>query len=126
MARAEKRPGRAWVVLATLGVLGLGLGAYAAHPGGSHLTAVGPIDPSNGFPVWYRDANGVSTELCLEPGNPLCGFAPGDVPNPAAPLTVPGNSPFGTNVFRIEGPGVGGCAASGRATPPHGQSRHSV
>lgn len=48
MARAEKSPVRAWVALVTLGVLGMGLGAHASHPGGSHLTTVGPIDPSNG------------------------------------------------------------------------------
>jgi hypothetical protein len=60
MARAEKSPVRAWVALVTLAVLGMELRVHASHPGGSHLTTVGPIDSSNGFPVWYRDANGVS------------------------------------------------------------------
>ena len=113
MARAEKSPVRAWVALVTLGVLGLGLGAHASHPGGSHLTTVGPIDPSNGFPVWYRDANGVSTELCLEPRNPLCGFAPGDVPQPDAPLTVPGNFPH--EAFWMLASAEMGTAGGGRA-----------
>jgi hypothetical protein len=77
------------VVLAMLAG-GLGL---ASHPGGSHLVEVGPVHPAHGFPTWYKDANGLSVELCLEARNPLCGFAPGDVPNPDAPLTVPGNFP---------------------------------
>jgi hypothetical protein len=81
-----------WVGVVVLGVLVGGL-VLADHPGGSHLVQVGPVHPAHGFPIWYKDANGLSAELCLEARNPLCGFLPGDVPNPDAPLTVPGNFP---------------------------------
>lgn len=81
-----------WVGVVVLGMLVGGL-VLADHPGGSHLVEVGPVHPAHGFPIWYKDANGLSAELCLEARNPLCGFLPGDVPNPDAPLTVPGNFP---------------------------------
>ena len=63
-------------------------------PGGSHPVAVGPTSSETGFPVWYKDSNGTSMQLCLDGGlNPLCGYLPGDIPNPNAPITVPDNFP---------------------------------
>lgn len=38
--------------------------APAAH---ARLTEVGPINPNNGFPTYYRDANGVAIELTAPP-----------------------------------------------------------
>src|SRR3954468_8375188 len=32
-------------------------------------------------------------ELCLDGDNPLCGFLPGDIPNPDAPISFPDNFP---------------------------------
>jgi len=41
-------------------------------PAHAALTAVGPVDPVNGFPAWYQDANGVQLVLCIaDPGCPL-------------------------------------------------------
>lgn len=38
------------------------------------LTSVGPTNPVNGFPLWYRDANGVALELPVPPfGTPEVG-----------------------------------------------------
>ena len=68
----------------------------ADHVPGGHLVAVGPISGDTGFPVWYQDANGMRLELCLNSETsplPYCGFFPGDIPNPNAPLAVPGNFP---------------------------------
>ncbi|MFQ5614272.1 MAG: Ig-like domain-containing protein, partial [Anaerolineae bacterium] len=87
-----------WVgtlLLAALFVLSsFGFMALADHgPPGSHLVAVGPVSPENGFPLWYKDANGLALELCLDHQNPLCNFLPGDVPDPTQPVSFPDNFP---------------------------------
>ena len=64
------------------------------------LTAVGPVNSTNGFPAWYEDANGVRIEPCLDQFNPFCGFLPGDVPDPTAPIDFPGNFP-GENFYSL-------------------------
>ncbi|MCM3687566.1 hypothetical protein [Kocuria rosea] len=61
------------------------------NPGG--LTAVGPVNTDHGYPAWYEDRTKTRTELCLDADNPLCGFLPGDVPDPAKPISFPGNFP---------------------------------
>ena len=38
---------------------------------GPNLKQVGPINESNGFPLWYKDSNNVKLELCLDPNDPL-------------------------------------------------------
>lgn len=64
--------------------------ALADHgPAGSHLAVVGPVSPTNGYPVWYRDANGLTLELCLDT-NGLCLAEP---PDPNQPLSFPDNFP---------------------------------
>jgi hypothetical protein len=67
-----------------LGLL-LPLGARAA------LSAVGPIDPSHGFPSWYQDGNGLTLEICLDPLDPLC--LPMDDVDPDQPVSFPSNFP---------------------------------
>ncbi|WP_461174805.1 VCBS repeat-containing protein [Arthrobacter sp. Z1-9] len=57
------------------------------------ITAVGPVNPANGFPSWYEDSTGTRLELCLDGANPLCGFLPGDIPNEGAPISFPENFP---------------------------------
>jgi len=49
---------------------------------------VGPIDPSNGYPMFYEDANGVRLDLCTDLAN--CFF---EVPNPGLPASFPDNWP---------------------------------
>jgi PKD repeat protein len=46
---------------ATLVAASFPLGLAAAQLG---FAEVGPIDPNNGFPSWYRDTNGLSLDLC--------------------------------------------------------------
>src|SRR5262249_8536078 len=52
------------------------------------LQAMGPIDPANGFPLYYQDSKNLALEHCLDltcdPALP--------VPNPAAPASFPDNS----------------------------------
>lgn len=67
-------------------------GAQTAGPTG-RLVAVGPTSSQNGYPVWYRDSNGVALELCVEGGNPLCAFPPGEFPDPTQPASFPDNWP---------------------------------
>ncbi|MEA3216236.1 MAG: hypothetical protein QOJ19_2392, partial [Acidimicrobiia bacterium] len=70
-----------------------GMAAMAAEPTATGLVAVGPTSPSHGFPVWYRDANGLTLEQCLDGANPLCGFLPGDIPDPNRAISFPANFP---------------------------------
>jgi len=53
------------------------------------LEAVGPIDPANGFPLYYQDSKNLALEHCLDlvcdPALP--------VPNPNAPISFPDNFP---------------------------------
>src|SRR3954468_13708820 len=89
---------RGAAAVASLALLMGGVGAAAAatqvtekNPGG--LIAVGPVSGDNGFPAWYEDSNHLRVELCLDDTNPLCGFLPGDVPNPNQPISFPDNFP---------------------------------
>jgi hypothetical protein len=77
-------------------LVGGGLGVAAtpppAHLGNTvGLKAVGPIDESNGFPLWYKDTSGQRLELCLDPSDPMCIM--GDLPTPGAPVVFPTNFP---------------------------------
>jgi hypothetical protein len=35
------------------------------------LQAVGPVNPANGFPLWYQDVNGLTLDLCVGSANCL-------------------------------------------------------
>lgn len=56
------------------------------------LTKVGPIG-DYGYPVWYKDSKGKRLELCLDGGNPLCGFVAGDFPEDPNLSVENGNFP---------------------------------
>ena len=63
-----------------------------AHNGGKDgLKQVGPIDETNGYPLWFKDTNNVRLELCLDPGDSNCIM--GDLPNPGQPVSFPDNFP---------------------------------
>ncbi len=64
-----------------------------SYPVFASLKAVGPLDATTGFPLWYQDANNVAIELCLD-NNGLCLL---ELPNPGAPASFPDN--FGDEVF---------------------------
>ena len=59
---------------------------------GPNLKQVGPINESNGFPLWYKDSNNVKLELCLDPKNTLCGLVPEDF-DADKPIVFPDNYP---------------------------------
>jgi hypothetical protein len=56
------------------------------------LAAVGPVDPENGFPLWYADNGGTRLALCLDPADPLC-LAPPENVDRGAPIRFPENFP---------------------------------
>lgn len=61
---------------------------------GAHLTAVGPINPVDGFPVWYADDSAPSLRLalCNQVSDPNCNIA-GTLPDPTKPQSFPDNWP---------------------------------
>jgi hypothetical protein len=83
------------------------------------LKAAGPIDPENGFPLWFEDTNGVRLELGLNP-DPLNPdpFIPAiaDLEQPGSPLNFPNNFPDESFYFMAEAElSVGGNGVVGRA-----------
>ncbi|MBI5741046.1 MAG: carboxypeptidase regulatory-like domain-containing protein [Nitrospirae bacterium] len=58
----------------------------------ANAQTVGPVDPSNGFPVYYQDQRGLALALCLDPVN--CVFDP---VNPVFPFSV--TTGFGAEAF---------------------------
>src|SRR6266571_98765 len=67
--------------------------AYAQQAAG--LSAVGSVDPANGYPKWYIDGNGLQLAPCLDvaPADPCGLILAGAIPNPAAPIVFPTNFP---------------------------------
>ncbi len=99
MRRAALATGLTAAVLLPV-LVGAGSGSAAApppaHPGpaGANtvgLKTVGPIDETNGFPLWYKDTSGQRLELCLDVNDPYCIM--GDLPTPGQPMVFPTNFP---------------------------------
>ncbi|WP_432571081.1 hypothetical protein [Kineococcus sp. SYSU DK005] len=77
--------------VAGAGTVWAATGVTATNP--DKLVARGAVDTTTGFPAWYQDSKGTRLELCLDATNPFCGFLPGDVPDPEAPVVFPENFP---------------------------------
>ncbi len=54
---------------------------------------VGPINPDNGYPYWYQDANGTRLDLCLDNAEASKCLKPFEMPNPAGQMSFPDNFP---------------------------------
>ncbi|WP_047985573.1 PKD domain-containing protein [Ornithinibacillus californiensis] len=54
---------------------------------------VGPISAFDGFPVWYKDENGLRLQLNVDPNDPYSGITPADLPNQTLPVSFPDNYP---------------------------------
>ena len=86
-----------FMIVGVIGSFALATNSMAAtqigvkNPGG--LTVAGPVNSEYGFPSWYEDSNKLRLEPCLDGDDPLCGFLPGDIPNPDAPISFPDNFP---------------------------------
>jgi hypothetical protein len=80
----------------------------------SRLKYAGPVDPATGYPLWFEDANGLRLELVLD-NDPLAPVI-GELPDPASPLSFPGNFPDESFYFTAEAElEVGGTGVVGRA-----------
>ncbi len=73
--------------LGALVLAGAAIAAIAANPAQAQIR-VGPVDPENGFPLWYEDETGLRLDLCTDLTN--CFFFP---PDPVLPATFPTNFP---------------------------------
>jgi hypothetical protein len=100
-ARTSRLPGgrigRTAIVTAVLAAVfaGSALVALAAtSTPGTHLTAVGPISPQNGFPEWYADDSNpaIRLALCDQVSDPNCNIA-GTLPDGTQPQSFPDNYP---------------------------------
>jgi Chitobiase/beta-hexosaminidase C-terminal domain len=63
-ARGPIARGLLFLVLSAL------LSAYLAGTALAALSAVGPVDPSVGFPSYYQDTTGTRLQLCIKAGDP--------------------------------------------------------
>ncbi|MBT2692228.1 IPT/TIG domain protein [Bacillus sp. ISL-55] len=63
---------------------------------------VGPINALNGFPVWYKDENGLRLQLNTDPNDLFSGLTPADLPNPGQPVSFPDNFPAEAFYFAAE------------------------
>jgi len=77
-------------------------GGWASAQNAQGLSAVGALDPANGYPRWYMDRTGLQLGQCLDTTSPadpcvmgvVAGSpAPPAIPNPGAPLSFPDNFP---------------------------------
>ena len=63
---------------------------------------VGPISEFDGFPVWYKDENGLRLQLNVNPADPFSGITPAGLPNPSQPVSFPDNYPGEAFYFQAE------------------------
>src|SRR5262245_49725430 len=80
-------------------------------------TAVGAVNPANGFPKWYIDSNGLQLAPCLTAGaaDP-CGLIAGAaLPAPANAIAFPANFPAEFFYARLSSRISGVNAGAGRA-----------
>src|SRR5262249_50080288 len=70
-------------------------GGWASAQQGSGLSAVGAVDPANGYPKWYMDGSGLQLAQCLDAtaADPCGLLAAAAIPNPGAAISFPGNFP---------------------------------
>ena len=106
------------VVLAALTLVGgTGVAVGAVGPPGVNgpgLAAVGPVSPSDGFPVWYQDKTGRRLESCgIWAADPMCP-AVGPLPTPGSPVSFPTNFP--NEGFFMLSTAILNTAGAGRAT----------
>jgi hypothetical protein len=72
-----------------------GIAAAAVIPSGNPgpgLQSVGPVSATDGFPVWYKDKNGLRLTNCVELADAFCP-ARGTLPDETADISFPDNYP---------------------------------
>src|SRR2546428_7783311 len=86
--RSRVRWALAWSIVLLL--IRFAVPAHAAFPCTTPLFGFGPVDPVHGFPQYYQDSTGLALQPCLDA---VCGGAGFALPDPALPLSFPGNFP---------------------------------
>ena len=66
------------------------------------MLIVGPISSQNGFPIWYKDENGLRLQLNPDPFDPYSGLSPDELPDPTSPVSFPDNFPGESFYFAAE------------------------
>ncbi|SOC43267.1 PKD domain-containing protein [Ureibacillus acetophenoni] len=66
------------------------------------MPTVGPINALNGFPVWYKDDNGLRLMLNTDVDDPFNIVTRADLPDPSAPISFPDNFPGELFYFTAE------------------------
>ncbi|MFQ5482906.1 MAG: immunoglobulin-like domain-containing protein, partial [Nitrospinaceae bacterium] len=79
---------RTFYIQAVVTIITLSIMILAGISTAGAVTRVGPVNPLNGYPLFYEDSNGLRLDLCDDLVN--CFFAP---PNPALPAEFPINWP---------------------------------
>jgi hypothetical protein len=67
-----------------------------------YLTKVGPVSEDHGFPIWYKDSNGLRLELCVDATDPLCDVPTDEMPFPDQAVSFPENFP-GESFYMLAG-----------------------
>lgn len=63
---------------------------------------VGPINAFDGFPMWYKDENGLRLQLNVDPTDPFSGITLADLPDPSQPISFPDNYPSEAFYTQVE------------------------
>ena len=63
---------------------------------------VGPINAFDGFPVWYKDENGMRLQLNVDPNDPFSGITSADLPDSSQPVSFPTNYPGEAFYMQVE------------------------
>ncbi|MGB2992033.1 MAG: IPT/TIG domain protein [Paenisporosarcina sp.] len=63
---------------------------------------VGPINAFDGFPVWYKDENGMRLQLNVDPNDPFSGITSADLPDPSQSVSFPTNYPGEAFYMQVE------------------------
>lgn len=103
--RKEKVDRKTYMKTLSASLVFLFLAALLVSPANAALSSAGPIDPSNGFPVYYQDASGLALLPCTAGttnglADPLCVmpvtneiFGGAVTYNPNLPIVFPTNYP---------------------------------
>ena len=76
--------------------------AQADHDCVFSTTSIGPVDPANGYPLYYQDSGALALDLCLDAANCLNHVAGSELPDPSAAASFPGNWPSSAWWWRAE------------------------
>jgi hypothetical protein len=104
LARASTVLGLAVIVLAPMATTASAVAVSPPTRRTGNLAQVGPVG-EHGFPVWYRDSNGIRLEACTTLDDPLCSTLPDEVPDPETPVSYPDNFP-GEFFYQLAGASV--------------------